>query len=67
MTSYVHGVCTLEISSCVTSDSAMYRCCAVNPLGTDETSCLLHIEGIKMNLNIFKSSLWNVVFLLLHL
>jgi hypothetical protein len=45
LTSYVHGVCTLEITSCETADSAMYRCHATNPLGDDETSCLLHIEG----------------------
>lgn len=45
MTTYVHGVCTLEITSCETSDSGTYRCSAVNPLGTDETSCLVHVEG----------------------
>jgi len=45
ITADVHGVCELEISACETSDSAMYRCYATNPLGSDETSCLLHVEG----------------------
>ncbi|CAF4348959.1 unnamed protein product [Rotaria socialis] len=44
LTSYVHGVCTLEITACETSDNAMFRCSATNPLGSDETSCLLHVE-----------------------
>ncbi|CAF3308218.1 unnamed protein product [Rotaria sp. Silwood2] len=47
VTSHVHGVCTLEISSCETSDTAMYRCSAENPLGTDETSCLLYVEEVR--------------------
>lgn len=46
LTSYVHGVCTLEISACEVSDSATYRCAATNPLGNDETTCLLHVEEI---------------------
>ena len=45
LTSFVHGVCTLEITACETSDSALYRCQATNPLGTDETTCLVHVEG----------------------
>lgn len=45
LTSFVHGVCTLEITACETSDSALYRCQATNPLGTDETTCLIHVEG----------------------
>ncbi|CAF2085028.1 unnamed protein product [Rotaria magnacalcarata] len=44
LTSYVHGVCTLEITACETSDTGMFRCSATNPLGSDETSCLLHVE-----------------------
>ncbi|UJR09906.1 hypothetical protein I4U23_014128 [Adineta vaga] len=47
MTSCVHGVCTLEITACETSDSAMYRCGATNPLGSDETSCLMHVEEVR--------------------
>ncbi len=27
----------------------MYRCYATNPLGSDETSCLLHVDGIEKN------------------
>jgi hypothetical protein len=45
ITSYAHGVCTLEITACETGDSALYRCYAVNPLGTDETTGLVHVEG----------------------
>ena len=44
-TSYVHGVCTLEITACEASDSGMFRCFATNPLGTDETTALVHVEG----------------------
>ncbi|CAF3418033.1 unnamed protein product [Rotaria socialis] len=47
LTTYVHGVCTLEITACETSDSAMYRCSATNPLGTDETCCLVHVDEIR--------------------
>ena len=28
------------------TDTAMYRCHATNPLGDDETSCLLNVEGM---------------------
>ncbi len=45
LTSCVHGVCTLEITSCETADSGLFRCAATNPLGSDETSSLLHVEG----------------------
>lgn len=41
----VHGVCTLDINSCQTSDTAVYRCLATNPLGSDETSCFMHVDG----------------------
>ncbi|CAF1655465.1 unnamed protein product, partial [Adineta ricciae] len=47
LTSYVHGVCTLEITACETSDTAMYRCGATNPLGSDETSCFMHVEEVR--------------------
>ncbi|CAF1572028.1 unnamed protein product, partial [Adineta ricciae] len=46
-TSYVHGVCTLEITACEASDSGMFRCFATNPLGTDETTALVHVEEIR--------------------
>jgi hypothetical protein len=45
LTSFVHGVCTLEITACETADSALFRCSATNPLGSDETTCLVHVEG----------------------
>lgn len=44
-TSYVHGVCTLEITACEPGDSGLFRCSATNPLGSDETTGLLHVEG----------------------
>lgn len=47
LTSFVHGVCTLQITACETSDSALYRCQATNPLGTDETTCLVHVEEVR--------------------
>jgi len=47
LTSFVHGVCTLEITACETSDTALYRCQATNPLGTDETTCLIHVEEVR--------------------
>jgi hypothetical protein len=49
LTSYVHGVCTLEITACETADSGLFRCSATNPLGSDETTCLLHVEGKQIN------------------
>lgn len=48
-TSYVHGVCTLEITACEPGDSGLFRCSAANPLGSDETTCLLHVEGNEGN------------------
>lgn len=45
LTTDVHGVCTLEINSAETSDTAVYRCAATNPLGNDDTSCFMHVEG----------------------
>lgn len=52
VTSYVHGVCTLEIAACHPTDSAIYRCTATNPLGSDETTCLVHVEGNQLNIDI---------------
>ena len=45
MTPYVHGVGTLEITACETVDSGMFRCYATNSLGSDATTCLVHVEG----------------------
>ncbi|CAF0741448.1 unnamed protein product, partial [Didymodactylos carnosus] len=47
ITATVHGVCTLEISSCELADTGMFRCYATNPLGSDETSCFVHIEEVR--------------------
>ncbi|CAF0817484.1 unnamed protein product, partial [Didymodactylos carnosus] len=47
ITASVSGVCTLEISSCEVADSGTFRCHATNPLGFDETSCMIHIEEAR--------------------
>jgi hypothetical protein len=39
------GVVTLEILDCKPEDSGKYRCVATNPLGTDETVCVVIVEG----------------------
>lgn len=45
LVSYNCGVCTLEIPSCSVEDTGTYSCKAENPLGMDQTSCVLSIEG----------------------
>ena len=42
---HADGVVTMEIMDCKPSDSGKYRCVATNPLGTDETSCVVIVEG----------------------
>lgn len=39
------GVITMEIVDCKPEDSGKYRCVAVNCHGTDETSCVVIVEG----------------------
>lgn len=39
------GVVSIEILDCRPEDSGKYRCVAKNPHGTDETSCVVIVEG----------------------
>lgn len=39
------GVVTMEIVDCKPEDSGKYRCVATNMHGTDETSCVVIVEG----------------------
>ena len=39
------GVITVEIVNCQPEDSGKYRCVASNHLGTDETYCVVIVEG----------------------
>lgn len=39
------GVVTMEIVDCKPSDSGKYKCVATNIHGTDETSCVVIVEG----------------------
>lgn len=40
------GVVTMEIIDCQPSDSGKYRCVATNCHGTDETECVVIVEGM---------------------
>lgn len=39
------GVVTMEIIDCRPEDSGKYTCIATNVHGTDETSCVVIVEG----------------------
>ncbi len=39
------GVVCMEIVGCKVTDSGKYRCVATNEYGTDETSCVVIVEG----------------------
>lgn len=40
------GVVFMEIVGCKVTDSGKYRCVATNKYGTDETSCVVIVEGM---------------------
>lgn len=42
---HADGVVTMEIVDCKPEDSGKYRCVAINNHGTDETSCVVIVEG----------------------
>ena len=46
--SHADGVVTIEIVNCTPKDSGKYRCVAQNEHGTDETSCVVIVEGEKL-------------------
>ncbi len=60
--SYNCGVCTLEIPSCLHDDCGSYTCKAENPLGMDQTSCVLSVEGKIINLDSIKGLPINFIF-----
>ncbi|KAL1129846.1 hypothetical protein AAG570_012790 [Ranatra chinensis] len=43
--SHTDGVVTLEIIDCKPEDSGKYKCVATNKHGSDETSCVVIVEG----------------------
>ena len=40
-----HGVSTLELYNCREDDAGRYSCTADSPLGSDETSCVVSVQG----------------------
>lgn len=46
---HADGVVTMEILDCKPEDSGKYRCVATNPLGSDETSCVVIVEGERFS------------------
>ena len=40
----------------------MYRCYATNPLGSDETSCLMHVEGTLEKISFLSRERRNWIF-----
>lgn len=47
------GVVTMEIVDCKPEDSGKYSCIATNCHGTDESSCVVIVEGTKYNQQTF--------------
>lgn len=42
---HTDGVVTVEIVDCKPEDSGEYKCVATNKHGTDETACVVIVEG----------------------
>lgn len=52
---HTDGVVTVEIVDSKADDSGEYRCVATNKHGTDETSCVVIVEGLYgSKINILK-------------
>lgn len=49
---HTDGVVTVEIVDCKAEDSGEYRCVATNKHGTDETSCVVIVEGLYLLFNL---------------
>jgi hypothetical protein len=43
---FADGLVTMEIVDCKPEDSGKYRCVATNIHGSDETSCVVIVEGM---------------------
>jgi hypothetical protein len=43
---HADGLVTMEIVDCKPEDSGKYRCVATNIHGSDETSCVVIVEGM---------------------
>jgi hypothetical protein len=44
---HADGLVTMEIVDCKPEDSGKYRCVATNIHGSDETSCVVIVEGMS--------------------
>jgi len=44
---HADGLVTMEIVDCKPEDSGKYRCVAANMDGSDETSCIVIVEGMS--------------------
>jgi hypothetical protein len=44
---HADGLVTMEIVDCKPEDSGKYRCVATNIHGSDETSCIVIVEGMS--------------------
>jgi hypothetical protein len=45
---HADGLVTMEIVDCKPEDSGKYRCVATNIHGSDETSCVVIVEGMSV-------------------